>query len=85
MTFYDVQAAFAEYRAGGGKLAHINSRDAFGVSFDHNGRHFFIYSKPTGGIFCECTGPRSFNTSQLAGTAQFSGTTSGAVKRWLEN
>lgn len=85
MTLCDIQAAFAEYRASGGKLAHINNRDVFGVSFDHNGKHFFIYSKPGGGIFCECTGSRSFNASQLAGIAQFSGTTSRAVKRWLEN
>lgn len=78
---FTIDTILEAYSRRSGKCTHTNDSDVFGVGFDSNDRHYFVYSTPYGGVFAQCEG----KDAQLTGTCQFDGSNSNAVKRWLDS
>ena len=64
-----------------GKCTHTNDADIWGIGFETELGHLFIYSVPAGGLFCQ---DWHGDVHQMEGTCQFSGKTSQAVKRYMD-
>lgn len=65
-----------------GRCSHTNENDVWGIGFDTSKGRIFVYSMPSGGVYCQ---DHNGDVTQLAGACQFSGSDSKAVKRWLDN
>lgn len=71
------------------KYTHINRENLWGVGWeetDERGRtwHYFMYSKPRGGLWLEQSSGNSYDHKQVEGTSQFSGKNSRAVRHYIE-
>ena len=69
------------YEDRSGRCSHTNDLDVWGVGFDTSSGRLFIYSTPYGGLFCQ---DWEGEIHQMTGTCQFTGTTSQAVKRYMD-
>lgn len=63
------------------KCTHTNGTDVWGIGFETENGHLFVYSVPTGGLFCQ---DWQGEVHQVEGACQFSGKTSQAVKRYMD-